>query len=169
MVATASPGPHAFHSNEQLVAQPRGTLVRRNYAQPHPSRDLRKRPRLQASLRRRVSKRPGSASSRLANPSIAPAAIVVFEHRPGAEPLRGSLSACSGTRMWPEFGGGLTLSRLEPRVVDPKAPDLVIEDTVRRVEETCRFGAIASRRLERVLNQVALIPGHRIAQRDPRD
>ena len=52
----------------------------------------------------------------------------------------------------------------EPPVIDPQLLDLVTEYTLGRVEKARRFGAIAARRLERILNHVRRASVEGVAQ-----
>src|SRR5690349_19431702 len=66
-------------------------------------------------------------------------------------------------------GAAPHLRRLEPPHVDRVVAHLVVEDALGGVEQSRRLGAIAARRLQRVLDQIALVGGDRVLERDAGD
>src|SRR5262249_40882792 len=62
------------------------------------------------------------------------------------------------------------LGRLRPEAlgVDAVLPDFVVDDPLGAVEEPRRLRAVASRGLQRVLNQILFVGGDGVAERDAR-
>src|SRR5436853_129084 len=58
------------------------------------------------------------------------------------------------------------VGRTEPADVDAEVSHLVVEDPLGGIEEACRLRAIPARRLERILDEVALETIDRVLQRD---
>src|SRR5262249_55647729 len=67
-----------------------------------------------------------------------------------------------------DYSKTLTTLGLESLGVDAVVPDLVVEDPLRRIEEPCGTCAIAPGRLQRILEQVFLVGGDGVEERDAR-
>src|SRR6185295_11361309 len=83
--------------------------------------------------------------------------------------LGGGLLGRRGVGVGAPDGAAAAVGWTEAPHVDAEVADLVVENALRGVEQPRGLGAVAARRLERVLDEVALEPLDGVPQRHARD